>query len=373
MDAHYLAMLQYSAGVPIPLRISVRAPDGTSRQVEVAAPFALVGRGEGCDVRIPESTASFRHVYLQAIGHRVACIDLQSVTGIQFRGPDCHGWLSSEHVFEVGGWSLNLTDSLWTADETLKPPLDFRPRDEHRAEYGTLPIVDLELLNTSKKGERWPVNRIITLLGRDERCRITIKDERLSRAHCSLLLLPSGLWVIDLLGKGGIQVDGQPCRCMLLSEGHELKVGPYLLGARYPQMHSGAESAAGRTAGTGADFLTRHNRIFTVEIYHDTLIVMPLGDSQAFLFKDIQVEASRVMDVIKFHHFRHVVLDFSRAEMAGHILMESLSAFCKAVPGKSALCGANAKTFQILKSNPLLRISDHYATRQDALQAVYLP
>jgi hypothetical protein len=123
----------------------------------------------------------------------------------------------------------------------------------------------------------------------------------------------------------------------------------------------------------GAVDLTRHNRIFGIEIYQDTLVVLPLGDSQAFYFKDIQIEASRVMDVIKFQKVRHVVIDFNRAEVAGHILVESLTSFCKAVPGKSALCGANAKTFQMLRSSPLLRLWDHYASRQDALQAVHLP
>lgn len=367
MDDHILGMLGYAAAVQTPLRLKVRAAGQPEEQVDIPAPLAIIGRGTGCQIQIPQQV-SYRHCYLQAIGTRVACIDLHSATGIQVDGPEFTGWLSAEHTLKIGDWTIRLADAHWNADSSLKSPLDFRPRDEHRNEYGSLPKVELELLNTSFKGQKWPINRIITLLGRDERCRITVLDERLSRVHCSFLLLPSGLWAIDLLGKGGIRINEQPFRCALISEGSELAIGPYKLTARYPQLPS---SATTNYTGSGSDFLTRQNKIFAVEFYHDTVIIVPQGGSQSFFYNEIHIEASRVMDVIAFHGFKHVVVDFSRSETIGHNLLESLNLFCRAVSGKSALCSANAKTYSTLKSSSLMKLFDHYATRQDALQAVY--
>jgi anti-anti-sigma regulatory factor len=272
----------------------------------------------------------------------------------------------------VGTTTIELQGEAWTWDDGLKPPLEFRPRDEQRPEYGVLPNVELELLNTPHKGTKWPINRVITLVGRDERCRITIVDERISRVQCALLLLPSGLWVIDLLGKGGIQVGGQTCRCALLTIGMEMTIGQYQLVAHYPQIAANQMQAHPFSQGDGADFLVRPNKIFQAEFYHDTLIIVPIGDSESFFFQDIHIEASRICDLITQRGFNHVVIDFSRLSRIGHLYIEGLMAICRTSPGRAALCGANSTTYETLQIMPLGRLYHHYATRQEALQAVYL-
>jgi anti-anti-sigma regulatory factor len=273
----------------------------------------------------------------------------------------------------IGTTDIELLPDHWVYDETLKPPLEFRPRDEQRPEYGPLPMVELELLNTQFQGKKWPINRVITLVGRDERCRITVMDDRISRVQCGLLLLPSGLWVIDLMGKGGIELNGQVCRCALLAAGAELSLGPYRLMAHYPQVAPAAMLAQPFSQGNANDFLTRPNRIFQTEFYHDTLIILPIGDSQTFFYQDIHVEASRIIDLLTQRGFNHVVIDFSRVEQTGHIALEALMSICRAAPGRSALCSANVETYATLQASALSRLFDHYATRHDALQAVYLP
>ena len=100
------------------------------------------------------------------------------------------------HRFRIGDTWIQVFDDGWT-DDDLKAPTEFRPRHESRAEYGVLPLVDLELLNSSARGTQWPINRIITLVGRDPRCRICCADENISKVHCAFLLLPTGLWIID--------------------------------------------------------------------------------------------------------------------------------------------------------------------------------
>lgn len=366
-------MLQYATAVPGPLRLEVNSREAGTEAVDIEQPFAVIGRHPSCDIVINNPAVSSRHVYLQAIGPRIAAIDLHSRSGTDWQDPEFSGWLTHAHGIKIPGAWIQLRDSFWTKDGTLTPPLDFRPREEHRAEYGALPQVNLELLNTSAKGKMWPINRVITLIGRDERCRITVMDKRISRIHCSLLLLPSGLWVIDLTGQGGFQINGQECACGMLAEGAEFKLGPYILTARYASVPSAMTVAEQEMESGEWDFLTQQNRIFKTKLFGDIIVISPLGDSQEFFYQDIHNEASRVLETIRKRDFQHVVIDFSKSQAVGHIIIESLVSFCRTAPGKAALCACTVGTYEALQTTKLFNIWPHYQTRQEALYAVSLP
>ncbi|QDT34103.1 FHA domain-containing protein [Thalassoglobus polymorphus] len=390
MDEQFINMLQYAAAVPAPLRIEVTKlgqetgskeagpeeidlGERNTETIELAKPFVVIGRHPNSDIVVNDPAVSTRHVYLQAIGPRIAALDLCSRSGTEFQGAEFSGWLSHEHTIKIPGAEFKLCDPFWVNDTSLKPPTEFRPRDEQREEYGTLPKVELELLNTSSQGKRWPINRVITLIGRDERCRIAVIDSKISRVHCSLLLLPSGLWVIDLTGKEGVSVNGQHCNCAMLAEGTEFQLGPYQLAARYPEIPAQTYPPADYEERPENDFLTQHNRIFQTQIFGDTIVVLPLGDSQAFFYQDIRLETNRVVDVINKRHVKNIVIDFSKAATVGHILVESLYSFCRAVPGKAAVCACTVATYEMLQASKFFHIWPHYQTRQDALQAVSIP
>ncbi|MCA9081320.1 MAG: FHA domain-containing protein [Planctomycetaceae bacterium] len=371
MDKQLVPMLHYAAGVGVPLRFDLTDPHGVRSTIEVAGPFAIAGRGDECDLTLKDPSIAFRQVYFQAIGNRVATMELFSATPCNWHGPAFQGWMSPENVLNVGGYRIQLTDSHWNADSDVSPPLEFRPRDERHAAYGPLPEVHLELTNTSARGLQWPINRVITLVGRDERCRITVADERVSRVHCALLLLPTGLWVIDLLGKGGIRVDGAPRRCSLLADGGELQIGPYKMHAHYPQIAVDAASAQlANQVVTGREFVTQQNRILQVETYQDTLIVLPVGDSQQYFYQDIYVESSRVMDLITSRKYQHVIIDFGQSIDIGHMVIEALASLCRSSTGASITCAVPPHLQAKLERTNLLRIWPNVPTRMDALQAV---
>lgn len=371
MEPQYAKLLQYAAAAPMPLRFRVTSAGNAEELHVIDSSYAIFGRTEGCQVLIPDQTVSQRHAYVQALGQHVAWIDLLSTSGLKHTGPPFAGWLSPEHQMQVGGATVQLMNDGWTVPSDLKGPLDFRPRDEQRPEYGVLPQVNLELLNTNAKGKRWPINRIITLMGRDDRCRITIVDQRIARVQCALLLLPTGLWVIDLFGQGGISVNGHECPCALLSAGTELSIGPYLLSAHYPQVEVQAASIQAADQSQVSDFLTRPNKLFQTEFYYNTLIVVPVGDSRTFYYQDMHIEASRVIDLIKQYGYQHLVVDFSRCEQIGHMALEILMTMCRSTPGKAALCGANQDTLPVLQKSSINRLYPHYSNRADALQVLY--
>jgi len=385
MEDQIIAMLRYASGQIEPLRLVVSDAQGrVVKTQEITNPFAIIGRGSNCDLVISEEVVAYRHVYLQVFANRVACLDLMSTNGTQIDPPAPSQWISSAHKFKVGTHWVQLQGDQWVADQSLPSPVDFKARDEQRIEYGVLPKAELELLNTSAKGRLWPINRVVTLIGRDENCRITIPDERISRVHCSLLLLPTGLWVIDLLGKGGIKVNGQPVRCSALPQGSQLQIGDYLVAVHYPDLIETqvlAQAASSlptpppppaQSLGKGSvQFLTSQNRIFKVETWGDTLIVIPMGDEQNYKYHDVHIETGRVNELILGHGYRKVIVDFSQSRLVGTLILDAITNFLRKATDKAVFCGTSPEMHQSLTDLRLLTIWPLYASRHDALQAIY--
>ncbi|HWL07475.1 MAG TPA: FHA domain-containing protein [Planctomicrobium sp.] len=370
MEDQNSLMLAYATAAPGPLRLAIRPGDGTWTEHEIQSPYAIIGRGTGSDIQLTDKTVSFRHAYLQVIGPRVAYVDLLSTAGIQVAGPPFSGWLSPKHEVSIGGTKLRLLGEGWESSPNLPAPQNFRPRDESREEYGVLPQVDLELLNSGHQGMKWPINRVITLVGRDDRCRITVADERLSRVQCALLLLPSGLWVVDLMGKGGVQLDGHACNCGLLAPGAVLEIGSYRLTAHYQSITQSNGARGAIASSAEREFLTRSNRIFLTDIYHNTVIVYPHTESHAF-FKDIHVEASRVCDLFLQKKFHNLVIDFSHAEQMPHTIPEGLAGICRVVPGRVAICGLNPDSAATIQHSNALKVLPQMETLPEAIQSIY--
>lgn len=374
MNDALMSMLQYSAGVAFPIRLQVRDPHGEIRIVEWNGPYGVIGRGDECHLCLPDPVIGYRQLYLQAIGNRLAAVDLLGPATAQWQGAPFTGWFGPQHRLDLAGYSIQLADSHWLAEEALPGPLDFKPRDGYRSEYGMLPEVELTMLNTSSQGRAWPINRVITLFGRDERCRITVMDEKISKVHCAFLLLPTGLWVIDMFGRLGVKVNGEVTRCALLAQGAELQIGPYRLATNYPQLAAQAVQIPQQTVDSvvfGEEFVTRQNRILAVETFQDILVISPLGNTQTVLYQDVHVESSRVQQLLSSPRFKKVVIDLDRAEVIGPHLLTALVAICKHPSTERAvLCGGSPELRSQHERSTLLRIWNHVANRSAAIQAL---
>lgn len=387
MEDQIIAMLRYVCGQTEPLRLVVSDAKGeVVKTQEINSPFAVIGRGGNCDLVISEEVVAYRHAYLQVFANRLACIDLLSTNGTQFDPPAPNNWVAGKNRIRIGTHWVHVDSDHWQADSAIPSPIEYRTRDEKRVEFGLLPKVDLELLNTSAKGRMWPINRMITLIGRDEKCRITIPDERISRVHCALLLLPSGLWVIDLLGKGGVKVNDQPIRCSALAQGTLLSIGDYQMSVHYPDLVQTfvapqmpmslppepppPPQSVGKPSPA---FLTATNRIFKVETWGDTLIVMPQGDHTNYKYHDVHTETGRVTELIYGQGYRKVIVDLSQARLVGTLILDAITQFLRKATDKAVFCGASPEMHQSLTDLRLLTIWPLYASRHDALQAIYAP
>jgi anti-anti-sigma regulatory factor len=193
------------------------------------------------------------------------------------------------------------------------------------------------------------------------------------------------LWVIDLLGRGGIQVNGELKMCAPLAEGDELTVGEYHMRTLYetelPQEPPPAklpETSEIPVVPTltesdlpSPEFLTRTNRIFPVQLLPQVMVVMPVGGIRTASYQDIQLESNIVTQIL---HTRaslpHVVVDLQQADAIDSIVINAVMAMCRAAAGKSALCGGAGKVVDVLAEMNLTRLWPHFATRDEALRHV---
>ena len=163
---------------------------------------------------------------------RAFWIDLESRTGSRGeRSPEKFGWLEGIHTLCVGPYVIRrfANDSRTARDfQDDELPRD-TPLIARAYSPGPLLEVTLEFLNGPSRSTSWPVHRVMSLIGSATGCKFRLTDPSVSRFHGSLLRTPVGVWIVDLLGKGGITVNGVPVRSHRLMDGDVLGIGRYQL------------------------------------------------------------------------------------------------------------------------------------------------
>lgn len=353
-------------GVRRDLRFRVAPPGEASYDFSLGSACAVIGRAAEAQFLIPRATVSYRHAYLQAIGNRVFVADLFGANSVAWYDGVASGWASPRRPFRIGDCRVELFEDGWDEAGAALSPFDHKLREDNGHEYGVLPEVELQVLNRSLDGIRWPINRVITLVGRDDRCRITCNDQFVSKVHCSLVLTPSGLWAVDLLGKGGTLVDETPIQTAPLRPGSVLQVGRFQMQINYLS----PAAAPPPPKAEHVAFLTRLHRIFSVAWDGDTLIVTPQGRSRDFRYQDIQLEANCIIQILRTQSFRNVLVDFHLVRLSGSLIIDALTQFCRAAQGVGAICECSPEQLQSLQDMNLLSLWPYYPTRAEAVRAL---
>ncbi len=226
-----------SCGATLPLELNVSGPGwaGAERRT-FDHPFVLIGRHEDNGLRLDDPEVSRRHAYLQRLGGRVFCVDLGSRTGVRWEGtPRPAGWLRPNQRVQIGPFTLELAAASGGGEgpgDEAEEPRD--PLQDRVSTSSALPQLTVEVGNEVKS--RLQMNRELVLVGSSPDCRVRLRDADLSRHHCSLITMPEGVWVVDLLSGNGTFLNGQPIRRALVKAGDQLQVGPYTLRLWYPNV-----------------------------------------------------------------------------------------------------------------------------------------
>ena len=179
--------------------IKVRSPGAESgRTFRVRRPFALIGRIQGADLRIDDSTVNDRHTFLLMDQRGILGVDLVTQTGTRFAGADtAWSWLGTGDILEVAGHRVEILQLKANAT-TINPPLSnddpFGPATEAR-----LASLTLEPLDHS--GQPWQLGSTLAFMGSGDACAIRIDNPSASSVHCALLRDQTGAYLIDLIGQ----------------------------------------------------------------------------------------------------------------------------------------------------------------------------
>ena len=76
------------------------------------------------------------------------------------------------------------------------------------------------------------IDRPFTTVGRAPECDLRLSDLSISRFHCVLIRLGNDLWAVDLMGRGGVEVNARNERYSLVDDGSLIRLGRYLFTVR---------------------------------------------------------------------------------------------------------------------------------------------
>lgn len=218
------------ATAPLDLVIEKDTGEVVTRGV-IDHPCAMIGRDSYCEIVLSDPAVSGRHAFLQVIGGRVLVVDLESRSGTRWADlPRPDGWLAPDVPVQVGPFRLHLAAQVSDSRTRFGPgyhPLQSGPLPDG------YPKAAVEFRNGKVAQSRWEINRTVTLLGRARSCKINLASDEVSLFHAYFLLTPDGVWIVDLFGRGGVLVNGEPVRFCRLEHSDEVRVAKFVLGLAY--------------------------------------------------------------------------------------------------------------------------------------------
>jgi pSer/pThr/pTyr-binding forkhead associated (FHA) protein len=187
-------------------------------------PFVLVGRCPEGDLTLSDANVGFRHFYLQLIDGRWSFVNLARLARVATIGTErASGWFDPGDELEVGPYTI----------KHLALPaqaIDRKATGDSSSSFKGMQPVRLEMINGLSELRRERVRTFtnaITLIGASRQCDLWLRDDSVSGIHAGLVLTPQGAWVVDLLGREGVLVDGNRVYWKQIHEGTELRIGRF--------------------------------------------------------------------------------------------------------------------------------------------------
>jgi FhaA, N-terminal domain/FHA domain len=107
------------------------------------------------------------------------------------------------------------------ATMVYRPKSDAPPPDEGEA---AVPV-ERESVWLIVGGQRHPVEKRVTVIGRAQGCDVQLSDPNVSRRHAELRQEETSYWVVDLGSTNGMEVNGQRLRQAKLEGGDRITLG----------------------------------------------------------------------------------------------------------------------------------------------------
>lgn len=196
-------------------------------------PFAVIGRDPRNEVTLIDRQVSRHHAAIQIVAGGAFWLDLGSRTGVTRGGiAEASGWLPLDETVGIGPFRLRLKGGVRLASPG--EPARLNPLASRVPDDAPVQRVNLELPGTAAGDRRRFVpSRLLTLVGRTDDCRLQLADDRISRFHAALVHTVGDVWLVDLLSRDGLRVNGARTRWAHLAHGDRVDFGPFRVTVRF--------------------------------------------------------------------------------------------------------------------------------------------
>jgi anti-anti-sigma factor len=119
--------------------------------------------------------------------------------------------------------------------------------------------------------------------------------------------------------------------------------------------------------------MTESQKILNFKREANILIVMPQADSGGFRYSDLHIESNQILRLLDDPQLVNVVIDLSEINYFGSELIGVLIRVARKScdgGGRAALCSASNNMQEVLQNMSLFKLWPHFATRQEALEAL---
>jgi pSer/pThr/pTyr-binding forkhead associated (FHA) protein len=240
MNEQALQLFRQACGLCDSLVLKCEEPGrsvATSADRVFDTPFVLVGRHPRSDLILDNAQISRRHAFLQAVAGGIHVLDLQSRTKVYWEGeeaPRPQGWLDHGRFIQVGPYRIRRAVCSLGEDQIAEQIVTSPALDGERKAVDLVSRASLELPFRMGMGPSlWPLDELVVLVGRSEACQFVLSDESVSRFHAALVSTPMGVWVVDLLAREGVHVNGERIRWAWLADGDSFRMGSFSFILRY--------------------------------------------------------------------------------------------------------------------------------------------
>lgn len=119
--------------------------------------------------------------------------------------------------------------------------------------------------------------------------------------------------------------------------------------------------------------MSERARVFEVDRIDKVIVVAPLGDESSFRYFDIHSQANRVMRALDDTTILGVVIDLSSVNTLGWVMTSAIVRLVRNLDyrgGLAVYCSASQSNLAQLSTMKLGRPWTHYATRNEAFEAI---
>jgi pSer/pThr/pTyr-binding forkhead associated (FHA) protein len=202
------------------LTVVVRSGDHpTPLKISLDAPRIVIGRGDGCEIRLPDPSVSHRHASIRQRGSDYVVVDEGSTNGT-FVGPvrlspQAPRMLRSGELLRIGRIWLEVTiESVPTTDDAQLATREIALSlvSSALAAQGEAAAVKVQVKEGPDAGQELQLAELGRgyVIGRGQGLDLTLSDADASRRHVEVGRRGAVLWVKDLGSKNGALLDGKP-------------------------------------------------------------------------------------------------------------------------------------------------------------------